>query len=140
VKLPGFLVVFLALGSLFSCDLLFDKPNGNLMKDIESSVWKASAPHLNVAVYYEPGSGTTTPAAGNINPQPKQKIPFNVSFAAHPDYGFVEWRAYKTGNRPRSEVEWQTAADGLAGIVDFKNSGETATVVTIKSLGGGGYT
>jgi hypothetical protein len=116
-----------------SCDLLFNKPDGNLMQDIEDSVWDSNAPRLQVSIDYIAGAGTTNFAKGPIVPQPKQRIEFSVSFAANPDYGFVEWRAYKTGERPGTEEAWQAAAASLEGIVRFGARRDLSTTVFIDS-------
>ncbi|MDR2134800.1 MAG: hypothetical protein LBP27_06795, partial [Treponema sp.] len=116
-----------------SCDLLFNKPDGDLMKDIEDSVWESNAPRLQVTMYYIDGAGTTNPAKGLVMPQPKQRIEFSVSFAANPEYGFVEWRAFYTGNRPENEQDWQEAAASLAGIVRFGSPRDLSTTVLVDS-------
>jgi hypothetical protein len=122
------------LWALFlSCDLLFNKPDGNLMQDIEDSVWDSNAPRLEVAMDYIAGAGTTNFAKGLIVPQPKQRIEFAVSFAVNPEYGFVEWRAYKTGERPGSEEEWQAVAAVFKNIVKFGSPRDLSTTVLIDS-------
>ncbi|MDR1588515.1 MAG: hypothetical protein LBS57_13760, partial [Treponema sp.] len=127
ISLLSTLVLFL------SCDLLVNKPDGDLMKDIEDSVWEANAPRLQVTMDYIAGAGTSSPAKGLINPQPKQRIEFGVSFAANPDYGFVEWRAFQTGQRPETEEEWLAAAASLAKILRFESPRDLSTQVTIDS-------
>jgi hypothetical protein len=129
----GLLVLWILL---LSCDLLFNKPDGNLMEDIEDSVWDSNAPLLQVSIDYIAGAGTTNYAKGLIVPQPKQRIEFAVSFAVNPDYGFVEWRAYETGKRPGSEEEWQAAAASLGGILTFGSPRGLSTTVLIDSATG----
>jgi hypothetical protein len=99
MKILKIISLFSLWALLLSCDLLINKPEGNLLQDIEDSVWEANAPGLQVAMDYIAGAGTTSPAKGLILPHPKQRIEFNVSFAVNPEYGFVGWRAY-TGQRP----------------------------------------
>jgi hypothetical protein len=96
----------LSIPALFpSCELLFDKPDGDLMKDVETAVDYSRAPHVNAQVAIMPGTvGMVTMDISNR----KIGYPFDVQATANPGYGFVGWVAL-------TNADWEArpAATGL---------------------------
>ncbi|MFP3040431.1 cadherin-like beta sandwich domain-containing protein [Treponema primitia] len=113
---------------LFSCDLFLSKPKRNVLDDVDYEVWLAKAPKLDVQMAPVPGSGISNPPTGHIDPQPKLEVPFNVNFTPNPEYGFVEWRAYGTGDTIKDE-ETKLGAEW----VRFNPANSPETEVTILS-------
>ncbi|MDR1586611.1 MAG: hypothetical protein LBS57_04060 [Treponema sp.] len=109
-----FLIITLALTG---CDLLLDKPEEDIRKEIENAVWEAEAPVLNVSVEAPVEEGVIS----SRPPAIKQKVAFSVAFTCSANYQFIEWRA------------WQ--GETLLGdnIVHFDNPRNLSTSVIISS-------
>ncbi|MFP3042327.1 right-handed parallel beta-helix repeat-containing protein [Treponema primitia] len=90
----GIILVLVISSLLGSCDLFINKPERNILTDIEESVWNAKAPQLEVFMDVPQVEGTSVPPTGPMNPQPKLRIPFRVFFTPTEDYVFVKWQAF----------------------------------------------
>ncbi|MDR2618667.1 MAG: hypothetical protein LBC62_07330, partial [Treponema sp.] len=78
---PGLLAAaLLIVASAAACELFSNNPENDLATDIEASVWEAKAPKLNVRMNAPMAIGQTTPTNGTIIPNPKQKVPFRLSY------------------------------------------------------------
>jgi hypothetical protein len=96
-KQGGFMAVIFALVVLLfsSCDILNNKPEGDLTGAIDDAVAYSRAPELDVTMDIAAGTGAVNPPPGAITPRPRQGYAFNVVFSPDAEYGFVEWRAWR---------------------------------------------
>jgi hypothetical protein len=139
-KVRRFLRLFAAaaLTLLSACELLFDKPDGDLMKDVEEAVDYSRAPYINARVV---SMGTVGMVTMDVSGR-KIGYPFDVQATANPGYGFVGWVALRSADweaRPGAGLEAyirQKAASspGLAAISNAANMDGALTgaaVVTV---------
>ncbi|WP_010253013.1 fibronectin type III domain-containing protein [Treponema primitia] len=124
----------LACGALLmfaGCDLFLNKPEKDALSGAEYEAWLAKAPHLSVRMELVPGSGSTNPPAGLIvlpDNRPKLEVPFNATFTENPGFGFVEWRAFRTG-APVKDGDAKLGAE-----VGFKSLNASGTEVEVTVL------
>jgi hypothetical protein len=84
-----------ALTLLFGCDLLLDKPEGDLMHDVAEAVDYAKAPSVNARVGIM--SGTVGMVTMDVSDK-KVGYSFDVQATANPGYGFGGWVALRSAD------------------------------------------
>jgi hypothetical protein len=108
------------------CDnFMLDNGENSFKKNVEDTVWNATAPNLDIQIQAaSPSEGLTAP---NGRQTVKQKIPFHVQFTVQGAYfGFVRWMAYDAG----------TMQVMGPGVVEFSSPGDVETDVTIHAAQG----
>jgi hypothetical protein len=125
--------LIIVLCSLSGCDLFLNKPENDLLKEIDAAIDYANTARLNaVTVAVPEGWGINNTPVSTIDI--RQGYAFELDFTPYTAYGFVKWRAFRTGVLAGS-LDWETNPGFLEGgdAAEVVITGGTRASITINT-------